>query len=252
MRRTILTLAILLLPLVSSAQEGVVTYTESIKIDIQLPPEMQAMRAQIPNSRTATKQLFFNETASLMKNLPMSEESQRDAGFEGGGGGFRMRMGGMRENNEIYTNLDEGLTTEKREFLGRTFLIEGDQEAIAWRLTDEKAEFLGYPCLKAVGTRDTTSFEAWFTPEIPVSAGPDIYAGLPGLVLVVNVDEGRITYTATEINTEALAEGTIVAPEDGKKVTREEFDKVVEEKMKEMGGAPGRGGRQATFMVRGH
>lgn len=249
--RALLTVLFLALPLAASAQEGYVTYTESIKIDIQLPPEMQAMRDRIPNSRTATKRLFFNEAASLMKNAPASEESQRDVAFEGGGGMRMFRMGGMRDNNELYTNLDEGTVVDKRDFLGRTFLVEGDQEAIAWRLTDEKAEFLGYPCMKAVGTRDTTTVEAWFTPEIPVSAGPAVFAGLPGLVLVATVDEGRTTYTATEVNLDPLPEGTLVAPTEGKKVTREEFDKIVEEKMKEMGGGrPGREGMR--IMVRGN
>ena len=29
---------------------------------------------------------------------------------------------------------------------------------------------------------------AWFTPEIPVSTGPSMYGGLPGLILEINDD----------------------------------------------------------------
>ncbi len=221
-----------LAPLSAFAQSGSITYDQVIKIAIQLPPEMESMRAQIPTESKNSLVLLFSETESLMKNAPKKEE---DKATEIRGEGFMFRaMGRVQAENETYTNLDEGTITEKRDFMGRTFLIGGDQPAYAWKLTGEQSEYLGYPVQKATAVRDTTKIEAWFSPEIPVSAGPELFAGLPGMILVLSLDDGKIQYAATEIKLDGLESGVIKAPKEGKKVSRAEFDQIMEEKMKEM------------------
>jgi GLPGLI family protein len=158
-------------------------------------------------------------------------------------------MMGDQAKKETYSHFDEEVVIEKRDFMGRTFLITGTPAPLAWRLTDERSEFLGYLCQKAIATRDSTTIEAWFTPQIPVPAGPGTYSGLPGLILVVNENDGQRSIVAKELSLEPLGEDAIVAPEDGKQVTRAEFDAIVEEKMKEMGAErSGNGG--ARFIIR--
>jgi GLPGLI family protein len=88
--------------------------------------------------------------------------------------------------------------------------------------------------LKATAQEDSAAVEAWFTPQIPLPGGPGHYRGLPGMILVVSVDDGRIQYTATEVAMAAVAEGVIVEPTEGESVTREEYDAVVIEKMEEL------------------
>ena len=51
---------------------------------------------------------------------------------------------------------------------------------------------------------------------------------------MASVDGGHIKYFATEIVLGDLEEGLVRKPEEGKEVSREEYDKVVEEKMEEM------------------
>lgn len=247
MRRFSLFLSILLLPVAARAQEGVVTYDESVKLEIELPPEMASMRDQIPNSRTATRLLYFSESGTLMKNAPRKEGEER--GVTVGGEGMMIRMMGPGDTDEqIYTDLETGSVIEKRDFLGRTFLITGEQEAFQWRLTGEQGEYLGYACMKAVAERDSSTVEAWFTSEIPIAGGPGPFGGLPGLILAVSADDGRMTITAKEIHLDALEEGALAPPDGGREVTREEFQKIVDEKMEEMGGQRGRDG--AVFHVR--
>lgn len=228
----------------ASAQEGTVAYDITTRLDIELPPEMQHMADQFPSSRTASKVLHFTESASLMVAAPEEEE---DESFEGGG--MRMMFRGADED-ALYIDRDAGTSIHKRDFLGRTFLVGGEPEPLAWKLTDEQSEFLGYPCMKATATvRDTVQVEAWFTPEIPVSAGPEQYGGLPGLILVLTVDDARQTFIATEVTLGPLAEGTMEAPTEGRRVTEEEYRQIVEERLEEMGG--GRRGRRGTFIIRG-
>ncbi|MEM1125953.1 MAG: GLPGLI family protein [Bacteroidota bacterium] len=236
-----LTVSLFLSP--AQAQEGTVTYDITVQIEIELPPELEAMRDQIPSSRTSTRMLHFRGEEGLLVGVP-SEESVSEVPREG----IQFRLAGSNPDEARYTNLATGTVVDKKDFLGRTFRIMGEVSTYDWRLTGEQSTYMGYACQKAIATKDSTTIEAWFTPEIPVPLGPGAYGGLPGLILVVSVDDGQQTYTATEISTEPLAEGVLTPPEGGRAVTGEEFQAIVEEKMEEMGATRGRGG--ARFIIR--
>ena len=240
--------ALLLSPLTSAAQEGKVIYDETVKIEINLPPEMADMKDKIPNSQTAQKMLVFNETESMTR---AADEEAEPVNIAHESEGIAFKMSVIGEENETYVNFDDEQSIEKRDFMGRTFLITGDLEPIAWKLTSERSEFLGYMCMKATAVRDSTTLEAWFTPEIPIPAGPELYGGLPGLILVLNIDDGKRSFAAKEVQLEELPDDAIQKPAKGKKVSREEFDKIVEDKMKEMGvQRSGRGGGQFQVTIR--
>jgi GLPGLI family protein len=95
----------------------------------------------------------------------------------------------------------------------------------------------------------TVEVTAWFTPQIPIGNGPGEYAGLPGLILELNVH--RTTLLCSKIILNPKEQEDIVPPSKGKGVTREEYNKIVKEKMDEMrenfrgrGGRRGGGGRR--------
>ncbi|MEM1096392.1 MAG: GLPGLI family protein [Bacteroidota bacterium] len=249
MKRTASTCLILFLALLTAlpsvAQEGTVIYKETRKLEIELPPEMAHMAEQFPSERTANYQLLFNDVASLMQSAPEAEEEENEAiELANGDGTVQIRFGGADQNEDAtYINFDEQQSIEKKDFLGRTFLITGDAHTLPWRLTGERSEFLGYVAQKAVAMRDTVAIEAWFTPEIPVPAGPNSYGGLPGLILVLTVDDGRTSYVAEEVTLAALEE-PIEAPKKGRKVSSAEFKEIVAEKMKEM-----QSGGTGTFII---
>ena len=102
--------------------------------------------------------------------------------------------------------------------------------------------------MRATATVDTTEVEAWFTPQIPLPIGPDEYGGLPGAILVLTVDGGKQTFKASSIDLDATPE--IEQPEDGREVTQEEFDGIVEEKMEEMRAQMGGRRGNSPFRVR--
>ncbi len=184
---------------------------------------------EIPNSQTTTKHLYFNESAALMKDAP--ESSEQDMTMHGENGMVRFQT--SRMENESYFDFENDRKIDKRDFMGRTFLVEAEGTNLSWKLSGEQSEFLGYMCQKATATVDSTTYEAWFTPEISIPAGPG-KGGLPGLILVLNIDDGQRSYVAKELPLEPLEKGTIKAPKKGKKVSQEEFDEIVAEKMKEM------------------
>jgi GLPGLI family protein len=85
----------------------------------------------------------------------------------------------------------------------------------------------------------TIEVVAWFTPQIPVSLGPDDYWGLPGLILEINAD--RTTILCTKIVMNPADKDTIDRPKKGEIVTQEEYTKITTEKMQEMRDSRGRG-----------
>ena len=73
---------------------------------------------------------------------------------------------------------------------------------------------------------------AWYTPDVPVSNGPNNYGGLPGLILEVN--DGDLTIVCSEIILNPKEIKEINEPTKGKIVTRKKFGEIAEEKTKEM------------------
>ena len=84
--------------------------------------------------------------------------------------------------------------------------------------------------------------KAWFTPQIPISVGPDRYTGLPGLILAVEKN-GETILLATSIDLAEPQEENLSKPKDGSKITQEKFDILLEEKVKEFEENPRRRGQ---------
>ena len=260
---------LLALPATAEAQRGSITYTRSMKLDIELPPEMRSLAPDLPSDISHEVLLRFDETASLAT-------SERGPG-SGGRRGARARRGANRRIEiveslepgelaaalsamrtvlggavgamrsaaaETYTCFADGVMVEAHDFLGRHFRVRRERPAFEWRLTGEQAEHDGYMVLQATTEHDGAQVEAWFTPEIPVPGGPDLYGGLPGMILVLSLDGGESKFFATEIALDEEEFEPIAEPTEGDEMTPEEFDQMVEEKLEEfrsMGGMRRRG-----------
>jgi GLPGLI family protein len=73
---------------------------------------------------------------------------------------------------------------------------------------------------------------AWYTLDIPVNHGPADYWGLPGLIL--EIGDNRTQYLCTKVVMNSKDKVEISEPKKGKKVNQKEFEKIRDEKMKEM------------------
>jgi GLPGLI family protein len=79
---------------------------------------------------------------------------------------------------------------------------------------------------------DMVEIEAWYTPMIPVSQGPDDYWGLPGLILEISVNNTTLLCSKIVMNPEEKID--IEAPDKGKEVTKKEYQEIISIKMQEM------------------
>ena len=94
--------------------------------------------------------------------------------------------------------------------------------------TNTKTEKLDEVVINA----EIETITAWYTPQIPVSHGPAEYGGLPGLILELTTESTVMLCTKVVMNPEKRIE--ISAPTKGEFVTKNEFENIVEVKVKEM------------------
>ena len=232
--KKILLALLLALPLCTFAQtnnQGQVLYKETIQLQIDLPEEHKHLAAMLPSSQTTQKELLFNAEASLYKTFEKEEEDWEGTADEGN---VQIKMVVANDDQQVYRKMNSRKKVEKRGFMGRDFLISGEAEKIAWKLTGEKKEILGYACQQAITQDSSRNIIAWFTMEIPLAIGPDGYGDLPGLILKVESEDGQMVIEAIKVALEAIDGAMIKAPRKGKKVSEKEYDEIVEEKTKEM------------------
>ncbi|AZQ63946.1 GLPGLI family protein [Flammeovirga pectinis] len=77
-----------------------------------------------------------------------------------------------------------------------------------WEIKKDKKIILGYECVKAEGQYGNRKFIAWFSIEIPISDGPYVFNGLPGLILEIYDENNDHIFTAKrkEISNEEIVQ----------------------------------------------
>jgi len=234
--------------------EGIATYRSALEIkkfDIDggpnLNPEMQeSIRKQLMQSSQKEYKLKFNIQESVWK-----EEAKLDpVSPPSSNSGMQIRF--AAGNPITYMNPGKNEFLEETELFGKKFLIEDELKAFNWKVTNETKKIGNYTVIKAEYERirestslslndseqktmrvmDTTLVTAWYTPDIPVSQGPDGSWGLPGLIL--ELKNGSMSYLCTKIELNPADPVIIDKPSKGKRISREESEKIRHEKLQEM------------------
>lgn len=206
--------------------QGTVRYEVRSKTTVgELPPMMEHLRTQLEQEVVEQRRVSFQD------GVVLSAVAQTERHTLSEDGGVQMRA--HRPSSTTFVDTDRGVMVTQTEFMDRTFLIEEPFEPLAWRLTGETSTYLGYEVQQAVAERGRLIVEAWFAPGIPVPAGPDVYAGLPGLVLLITENGGARTYAAQEVDLGPLAV-TPSPPTGGLAVTREEYQRIQAERLEQL------------------
>ena len=260
---TVLFLSVIaILSLNAQVKEGVITYERKINMHKRIQDEQ--MKAMMPEFRISKHLLLFSDSISIYKAI--AEDESPDP-FEGGnGGGMRMAFKMPGDGGEIYKNFSTGVLTEQTELFSKTFIINDTIKKQSWKLTGESRKILGHNCFKA-NTKQTVKIggmfrrrgnenendsshqgpelkdqlldiSAWFADDIVSPVGPENNGGLPGAILLLDINNGETTYTAIDIKS-TVNKKDIKQPTKGKKVTREEFRNTVKEMMQNFGPPPG-------------
>ena len=211
------------------------------KLEEEIKKKIQKM-----NQRTFV--LEFNKTTSTYKEKAKLAAPNPKARV----GGDIVMSFGSGAGSTLYKNLSEKRYVNQTELLSKRFLIKDSLTNYDWKLSSETKNIGEYTCYKATFTREveninmtivdgeskeekkmvTTTTTAWYTPEIPVSNGPSIWQGLPGLILEINDGTSLIVCTEIILNTGEKIE--IAEPQKGKVVDQATYEKISRKKTKEM------------------
>ena len=229
-------------------KEGKVVYERTMQLQINFATTDDRIQQMMPKSRVDKFELSFGDNKSLWKHS--EDEIDND---EFGGNGVQIKMVGPGQDDIVYNDFTAAKRVEQRELFDKKFIVVDSISKLNWKLTGETQTILGHVCQQAIAQRtgkrmqmniengkmerkevdDTTNITAWFATDIPVAAGPEVAGQLPGLILGLDMNNGRMVYKAIEISPKAdLA--SIKEPTKGKKVTPAEFSKERDKMMEEM------------------
>lgn len=204
------------------------------------------------------KKFFLN----FNKYESVYEEEQKLEVPSASSGGFSMKVESSEDGGKTYKNVKEKTQMVEEDFFGKEFLITDSLKVWNWQLQSETKKIGNYACYKAIHvdpvtaedikqyedfkkqqeTSKTTFFvmeepkdrvtTVWYTPEIPFSHGPAEFWGLPGLILEANFDKTVILCSKIVLNPKDKTE--IKKPKTGKKVTKKEYESLIEKQMEQM------------------
>ena len=221
--------------------------------------QKKQIMARLKNRLEKTYVLTFNKEESMFKQEEKLDVDAMSGATNSWGKNFS-------QGNQ-YKNVKTNEQIQKQEFYGKQFLVKDNLQPIEWDLHTETKQIGNYTCFKATASLPTaeltwydfswdrlsngtqnetdesedveikedtvemTEIEAWYAPQIPVRHGPSEYWGLPGLILEVSA--GNTTMLCTKIVMNSDENEKIDAPQRGKEITKEEYQKTISAKMKE-------------------
>lgn len=231
MKASILLAATLLTaPAFAQHTSGTIRFEEKLSFELKGEDLPEGMQAFLPKEQKFQKVLYFNADHSLYEN---NKEMKEEENNEYEQGGIKIRMEHNRPDEKIFVNFKNGEQLAQRDLMGRLFLVKDTPENPKWKLTDRQKKILDMPCQEAWYVQETDTITAWYTSAIPVAGGPKDFAGLPGMILEVNVGN-TLSIKAAGIDYNEDATKKIKEPTKGKAVSGKEYDKLAREKQEEL------------------
>lgn len=127
------------------------------------------------------------------------------------------------QSNTIYSDFSTGSMVMEKDAMGEQFLVKDSLRKVKWRLTDETRDILGYTCRRANGLiSDSIYVVAFYTDKIRVSGGPELFSGLPGMILQLAIPHENVSWMATKV-TETAPAKPLTPPQKGKTVNTQQL-----------------------------
>ncbi len=95
--------------------------------------------------------------------------------------------------------LTNGKLTHKEMIFMDPYIYEEDIPEIDWIATGEEADICGYRCKTATASFRGRDWTAWYTENIPISNGPEMFGNLPGLILKIEDEKQEHVIQAIQI-----------------------------------------------------
>lgn len=243
----ILTIALVVTKVSAQDFQGVATYKSHRKFDFKLDEDGKNSEMRKQLHEQLKKQFQQEYTLTFDKNQSLYKKNEKLATPSPVSNGIQITV--SDGSDLLYKNIKENRFVNETEIYGKQFLIKDSLSGNQWKLGTETKNIGEYTCFNATfeeeyktqkltddGNMETVTktriTTAWYTPQIPVSNGPQRFQGLPGLILEIN--DGKLTLICSKLVINPGETIEINEPKKGKEVTQKEFDEIMEKKSKEM------------------
>lgn len=172
----------------------------------------EKMKSQIPKFNVSYFDYFFNTSASYY--YPGREVENP----------FKMFGAAPGAANEIYTDFNKKRVTGFKQVFEQKYLVQDSMRVLEWKIEDEVRTIANFKCRKAVAKIcDSVYVVAFYTEDILVSGGPEMFSGLPGMILEIAIPRLYTTWVATKVEIYTPKTEELKIPEKGKKVNQQEL-----------------------------
>ena len=223
------------LPVTSNAQvvlQGKIEYQRKMNVHRQfddmgeqMNSYMESMMSKIPKFDTRMFTLYFSSKQT--KYSPIKQEESPMMAMMGGLPGIE---------TQVWNDLEQQRTVAFKKIYEQNFLIDDSIRKCKWKILEEVRTIAGFSCRKAT-TRinDSVVVVAFYTDKIPVSSGPEMFAGLPGMILELAIPRLHTTWIAQSVVLQAVGPTELTVPDKGKKTNLVEVQKTLRNSTKNWG-----------------
>jgi len=190
----------------------------------------------------------LNSTASnandpYISSLPTFKISYYDMIFSGNRSIYQPGRKGpdasfSQSEAAVYMDLDNAQSIRKFHPIDDYVIMADSINKIKWKIGNETRTIAGWECRKAIGIiYDSVYVVAFYCPEIIPGSGPELFTGLPGMILGLAIPRMYTTWFATKIEIANIDESKIAPPVISKKKqnSKRELAEAILKKYKENG-----------------
>jgi GLPGLI family protein len=186
----------------------------------------EKLKSKIPKFSSSYFDLVFDTARSIYKPGRVVEENSL----------LKMFGGGPAMENVVYTDFNTQKVTANKKVYEQRFLVLDTMRKMDWVIKDEIRTIANYKCRKAVGRIcDSVYVVAFYTDDIVVNGGPEMFSGLPGMILEIAIPRLHTTWVAEKIELVQPKETDFVIPEKGKKTNEKDLEETVRSSFKDWG-----------------
>ncbi|MDR2206924.1 MAG: GLPGLI family protein [Flavobacteriaceae bacterium] len=146
-------------------------YSQNLKINYQL-----TYKPDSTSSETKSKNMLLliqGIDSKFISEKQYQVDSLRNSGFKGSIAG---------DNSLLAVNYGQDLSLKYYVVFIDTYKV-AESVQFDWKLEPETMKIDIYSCQKATLKYKGRTWDAWFTQDVPIPAGPYIFRGLPGLIV---------------------------------------------------------------------
>lgn len=128
---------------------------------------------------------------------------------------------------EVYINRKNGEILNQRSYFKDSkttpCVVREEVGLFEWKIENETKKIGSFIAHKAKTNFRGRNYEAWFTPQIPLSLGPWKFHGLPGLILEIQDEDLGVQFLFSSIEVPYTGKENIKPPSEGEIISLNEF-----------------------------